>query len=393
MTSVYLSIFNDTDILPHTLRAIAPYVDELIVVDGGYDWMRPYFEGLGQDPEHSCDALYDIVEASGINYRTITRTWASEAEKRMAGYEACTNRYAFRVDADEVPFFDDAELDRFFTAERAVGSMLVPSWVCPGWIKAANSDGVLQRAGMIFDRSRVTSADHLRYLLLVFGGDKLPPGSQKFEPHGPPVCMNAHLNLWRDVESKTRRSVFYWLNWMRQNGVPWNACLRGKPLTDLHLLFDATPAAEFREIVQATVLTIERSGYLGWLLMPSMLTGDQNEKIAAVFDQLTRRRHSFERDIARDGLVFWSATPIMWEIDPGIEAVSLRCSAAVSSVDAKLNTWIPREPWHETVQLARTGTTIHIPPAGDHLRRELEIHVCHAGAAIERVWIQPSGWV
>jgi hypothetical protein len=28
-----------------------------------------------------------------------------------------------------------------------------------------------------------------------------------------------------------------------------------------------------------------------------------------------------------------------------------------------------------------------------HLRRELENHVCHAGAAIERVWIQPSGGV
>ena len=43
--SAYLSIYNDWDILAWTLRSIASYVDELVVVDGAYEWMAPDLKG------------------------------------------------------------------------------------------------------------------------------------------------------------------------------------------------------------------------------------------------------------------------------------------------------------------------------------------------------------
>ena len=45
--SAYLSIYNDWDILEPALKSIAPYIDELVVVDGGYKWMAPYADRTG----------------------------------------------------------------------------------------------------------------------------------------------------------------------------------------------------------------------------------------------------------------------------------------------------------------------------------------------------------
>jgi hypothetical protein len=103
--SAYLSIYNDWDILPASLRSVASHVDELVVVDGAYEWMVPYLTMLGIDPLRSDPRVYAALEASGIPFRVISENWKSEPEKRQAGYEACTHDYIYRVDADEVMYF------------------------------------------------------------------------------------------------------------------------------------------------------------------------------------------------------------------------------------------------------------------------------------------------
>jgi hypothetical protein len=37
--SGYISVYNDWDILEHALQFVIPYIDGLIVVDGGYRWI------------------------------------------------------------------------------------------------------------------------------------------------------------------------------------------------------------------------------------------------------------------------------------------------------------------------------------------------------------------
>jgi hypothetical protein len=55
--SAHLTIYNDFDILPYTLRAIAPYVDEVVVVDGAYEWMVPHLQAIGINPDKSGDQV------------------------------------------------------------------------------------------------------------------------------------------------------------------------------------------------------------------------------------------------------------------------------------------------------------------------------------------------
>src|SRR5258708_4734974 len=172
--SGYLTIYNDYDILPYTLRAIAPYVDELIVVDGAYEWMAPYLELSGKNPRKSDDHVYGVLDASAIKYRVESRTWRDETEKRMAGYNACTGRYAFRIDADEVPFFDNSEMERFLASGEPIAQMYKPSYISPKWLVGLNESGFLPSEPFLFDRTRVEPGVHLNYLWLVLGPDHLP---------------------------------------------------------------------------------------------------------------------------------------------------------------------------------------------------------------------------
>ena len=114
-SSAYLSIYNDWDILPSALRSIASHVDELVVVDGAYEWMVPYLTMQGLDPTRSDPRVYAALEASGIPFRVISHTWKHEPEKRLAGYEAFTHDFIYRVDADEIMFFDEPALEAAFS--------------------------------------------------------------------------------------------------------------------------------------------------------------------------------------------------------------------------------------------------------------------------------------
>src|SRR5258708_14544746 len=131
--SAYLNIFNDWDILPNALRSVAQYIDDLVVVDGGYEWMSPFLDGIGKSSTKSAQPLYDCLEASGIPYRVVSGVWKNEFEKRKAGYLACRHRYIFRIDADEVFFIDEQSLEKFLSEGGVVGEGEFPLYLTPKW--------------------------------------------------------------------------------------------------------------------------------------------------------------------------------------------------------------------------------------------------------------------
>ncbi len=388
--SAYLTIYNDYDILPHTLRAIAPYIDELIVVDGAYEWMVPYLEIAGKNLLKSDAPVYEALEASGIKYRVESRIWRHEAEKRMAGYSACNGRYAFRIDADEVPFFDDSELEKFLSSGRPIAGMYKPTYISPQWLLALDASGLLPAEPFLFDRTRVAPDIHLNYLWLVLGPDQLPSaGSNLFTVYQPHIGFNAHLNMWRDLQSKIGRATFYWLQTIRQRGVPWLPELRDKPLSDIRTLFKATPPEVFRELILSSLL-FATQGFrmLGWYSARSPLTGEQESLFIDRFDCMRKNHAQLNRTIAEKGLTFWPAMPIILDLSSpesteaiaADNAIKLSTTCALSAVSAKLHLLVPRHPWHVCTELEcdRDGSSVivrlpeNIAPYS-YLRREVDI--------------------
>jgi hypothetical protein len=273
--SAYLSLLDDWDLLAPALRSVADRVDEIIVVDGAYAWMRPYFDKAGRDPSCSLPKVYDVLAEFGGKIRVINGIWENELEKRIAGYSACAGRYRYRVDADEIFFFDEPAVARFFTSGAAVGQMEMPVYVAPGLISGRAGENI-PRQSFLFDSDRISAHEHLSYLWLV-----LPEWERrKFgDPiqeliFGEPLAFNAHLTHWRPPSSALARARFYIMNYMRQFGGPGRT-----PITDFTAFFEQTSPAAFDEILLGKPLTVIPSEDQ-FSCRKSPLTGAQDQQFA-----------------------------------------------------------------------------------------------------------------
>jgi len=253
--SAYLCIYNDWDILGAALDSIADHVDELIVVDGAYEWMVPFLAATGCDPCRSDQRVYDAVIASGIPFRRINRTWKNEVEKRVAGYGACSHRFVLRVDADEVLFFNEKNLEAFLASGCAVAEMDMPTYIAPGWIVRTTRLRDFYRKypsqRCLFDSQKISAEGHLKYLWLVIPADTLPKAKERtFSVFERPIAFCAHLTSWRTVDTAVNRGVFYVMNWMRKHGAPWLPKLNGRPMERFEEFFESIPAPTFREVLK-----------------------------------------------------------------------------------------------------------------------------------------------
>ena len=359
--SAYLSIFNDWDILPAALASIASRVDELVVVDGAYDWMIPYLKGLGVDPARSDRRVYDAIEASGIPFRVICRTWKNEPEKRQFGYEACRHRYIYRVDADEVLFFDDGVLETALSRGFMVGEMEMPNYVAPGWISRNSNADRIERQCFLFDREQVSSEIHLNYLWLLLTADTLPqPGVKPFPVYSEPIAFNAHLTGWRTPASAVSRAAFYILNWMRQNGVPWIPTLRDKPLIDLHTLFDLVQPSDFMSSLKRGRIAfgMVESGP-DRIFVPSPLGGEQEACLASIYQNFLQSLEAVNVAATLEEQPFLTSFPVLLDLSTPSSrcavapngTVLLRVSAPLLAAKTELITYTTTRPYSDTKEL------------------------------------------
>jgi hypothetical protein len=417
--SAYLTIYNDWEFLEQVLRSIAPYIDELVVVDGAFEWMAPYLTAMGQNPHKSDPRVYDIVAASGIPYRIISEVWANEVEKRAAGYRACQGPYACRIDSDEIMFFDEKELERFFRRGSAVGQIEMPTYIAPGWVKIQPPSLLrgkrarlraffrgprppLKRYSFLFDRNHVEPEVHLNYLSLVRDVDKRPrAGVMPFDIYPRPIGFGAHLTIWRSIPTSVYRVESYVLHYILRHGVPWLPQLQGRPVEDLNSFFEIVPPQIFREIMLASRLGIS-SMMAGEIAMaPTPLTPKQESFFAGYYGSLLASHAKLNRQMAEAGLHFTPDMPVVIDIS------DVDCTKAIApdgvaliefehdvlGVTERIRSLVSHPPWQiETMLEPRWKgrlLAIPVPPLEQDrnatVRREIELSIrTKSGAAVQR---------
>ena len=219
--SFYLSVFDDYQLLAPVLATIAPRVDEIVVVDGAYRWMAPVLDAIGRDPTQSAEPLRAVMAPYAAKTRWINQLWDNEPAKRAAGYAACSHRWIWRMDADEVPFIDDTALDGFQASGRAVAEMELPLMVAPGLVRGIPGRP-FERNAVLFDSTQIDAAAHLAYLWLVVPRAERQQirAADPAAIHPDPVAFTAHLTGWRPPATAVARARFYVLNWLREHGQP-----------------------------------------------------------------------------------------------------------------------------------------------------------------------------
>ncbi|SDE62079.1 hypothetical protein SAMN04487779_10733 [Belnapia rosea] len=387
--SGYLSIYNDWDLLAPALRSAAPYLDELVVVDGAYSWMAELLRQMGRRPERSEQPVRDAIAAAGLPVRIIESVWANELEKRRAGYEACCGRYVLRLDADEILFVDEPKLERFLASGAAVAEMEMPTYIVPGFIHGSPDSAELPRQALLFDRTQVSAEEHLSHLWLVLTADRLAPAERR--PVFPdPIAFNAHLTTWRTPRTAVQRALFYSLNWSRQHGVAWIEALRGRPLTDAAALTQHIPAAAFLEAMLSHRLVSGHVDTAGEPIRGTPLSPVQEEVLLPLHAQYEQSHLALNRRLRERPRRMIQTEPICLDLSGRASLEALASSGAISldlfhrprRAKAELRFMLPYPPWQARqpvpVTLRASGIRIDLSAVAEpegFLRRVLVLDV------------------
>jgi len=399
MFSAYLTVYNDWDMLLSALRSVAPYVDELIVVDGAYQWMAPYLSALGLDLVRSDSRVYDAIESSGIPYRVISRVWANQLEKRIAGYSACSGRYACRIDADEIIFFNERELERFQSRGEAVAAVEMPTYIAPGWIMAPSRGSGLRelwrrlrpqlpRQCFIFNREKIPPNIHLNYLWLKRDADKLQRRTERpFPITRRPVGFAAHLTVWRSWPAANFRAESYVLHHVLRHGLPWLPALRGQRLDSLAALLDIVPAQDFREIIEASRLGITHMTSSDLALARTPLSPVEEATFVGYYGAMFEGHAALNRRMTQSPQHFAPGLPLVIDISTRActETLApdglllLEFAHDVARVKVELRAIVPEPPWETSTPLERRRegrlVVIRLPQPEEFLRRQIELRV------------------
>ena len=283
--SFYLSVFDDYQLLAPVLAQIAPYVDEIVVVDGAYRWMAPILAAMGRDPTRSVESLRAVFAPYEAKTRWISQLWDNEPAKREAGYAACSHRWIWRMDADEVPFIDNATLDRFQSSGHAVAEMELPLMITPGLVRGTPGQR-FERNAILFDSRQIDAPSHLAYLWLVVPETE----RQRIRPANPasihpdPVSFTAHLTHWRPPVTALARARFYVLNWVREHGQPHLASpFRYDPQAGFAPMLQSFPPTALNDALLGHSIVAGVPELGGAALVPSPLNPAQTELFAPLY--------------------------------------------------------------------------------------------------------------
>jgi hypothetical protein len=283
--SAYLSLYEDWDLLRPSLESMAPFIDELVVVDGAYAWMAGFLRAIGKNPACSGPRVYDQLAGLGVSLRVISGIWASEEEKRIAGYEACAHRYVYRVDADEIVFLNPEAVSRFIESGQPVAEMEIPPFFhTPEWMEAQNLSGPVPRVGFLFDRDQISGAQHLGYLWIVARDVSLETPTRP-PPSREAVAFTVHMTLWRSTDGARNRAAFYILNYFRLHGCNWLPEFENQPITNLGDFFSKIDPRAFNDMLLTTGLCISDFQIGNNLLCQSPLTEPQRAKIMPFYNR------------------------------------------------------------------------------------------------------------
>jgi len=363
--SGYLSIFDDWDILPEALASIDEWVDEIVVVDGAYDWITPFLEG--RDGKRSRDEVYDALSPYSSKVKLINQTWTDEAQKRCAGFDACSGRYILRHDADEVFFVDHQAIERFLNSSKAVSQIDMPVFVTPDRVRCLLDNGP-QCQGALFDSKHIDSKNHLNYLWLVL--PKEISVGQKYDNliDPEPFAFVPHLTSWRTPATSTSRALFYSMLYVRNGGQ--------FPLSEIEL----QQSGSFRESLLGNSIVAGPLDMGGFKPIAPPLSDTQIDVLRPIFSRYMQSLASLNRNLGEGRMI---VNGQRYSIDmTSADASSLagnrfRYGGDVLSCDAFISTIYDGSPAVNVepvfVHVSGDIIAVELPPFVQNLQRTLTL--------------------
>lgn len=168
--SVYLSVFRDIDFVPIVIERIYDLVDEIVIIDGPYRWVKDFYEGLGLDQSSRLPEVMfrGTPLLSHAKVRHFYEIWGDQYEKRIFGYRQCRGDVVLLVDSDELVTIDRKAVEDFYSSNADVGSLSITNLVRSNVHLGTRWERVGKvgepRVHRLFKRQSLSAAEHMDYL-------------------------------------------------------------------------------------------------------------------------------------------------------------------------------------------------------------------------------------
>lgn len=209
-----LIIHNDSSLLDIALQSVKNLIDELIIIDGAYQWVAPFCEKYGENPSTSSDDLIAIVDKSGIPYHYFSGQWESETHKRIFAIEKAKNDIVMNIDSDELFIIDTEELNKFIDSDKVIAECYFPLYFNSTHIRKSKTRNMGGKA--VFINKKLASVNSIvDSLLLVVPEEERKNKLQSHHFYQQKIGVIHHLSQFRLGNSGFRRARFYNLLTMR----------------------------------------------------------------------------------------------------------------------------------------------------------------------------------
>ena len=199
----YISFYNDLDFLEHILEGIHTYMNEIVIVDGPFNYCIDNLKSfnLYYNEENKPDRLTVLLDKYKDKIKYYYKHWENEKEKRMFGYEMCTTDLVMLVDSDEFYYIDGNKLKSFIESNYGVVGFEIYN------MNRHNVYFDHAHKNIVFKKSMINSHQHLSYTWLV-GVDGLEKQKAQL------ICNNLigiiyHQTLNRSKEGNIIKYIFY----------------------------------------------------------------------------------------------------------------------------------------------------------------------------------------
>jgi len=169
--SCYISFYNDLDFLEDILDGINNYMNEIVIIDGPYEYCVEKLKNfnLYYDENSKPEKLTIILDKYKDKVKYYYSHWKDEKEKRIFGYDKCTNEIVILVDSDEFYYIENDKLQNFILDSKyAVAGFKIYN------MSRHNTYFELAHKNIVFKKSKINSYQHLSYTWLVGVDDKEP---------------------------------------------------------------------------------------------------------------------------------------------------------------------------------------------------------------------------
>jgi len=212
--SVYTILYYDLQFYEDIIKYLYDFVDEIIIIDGPYSYAIDTLKNFNLFyNENNKPAELDriIKEYPKIKYKYLICD--TEEEKRMIGYNMCSNNLVLLVDTDEFLIIDLLKLNKFINN---------PIFnVCNANIYNMCDYNIsfndLSKKNVLFKKNKISALEHLNYLWLVCCKQE-PPNLSYISPNE--LGLIYHFTLNRNKKNNIVKFIFYVLLYRKNNNQP-----------------------------------------------------------------------------------------------------------------------------------------------------------------------------